>query len=83
MRYDDWDSLSLLTKDTAVLREEATMRELREDGRRMCLRQCARETSISTSAIATDCQLHRIQSAGPTVLSLVFDGVVPIIPVRD
>jgi hypothetical protein len=59
----------LLTVYIAVLREKATMRELREDGGRVCLWQCAREATTRTRAIATDCQLHGFQFAGPTLPS--------------
>ena len=63
-----------------MLREEATMRELREDGRRMRLCIYTRKTATCASATATDCQLDGIQSAGLEVLSLVSNGVVPVIP---
>jgi hypothetical protein len=73
----------LLTVYIAVLREKATMRELREDGGRVCLWQCAREATTRTRAIATDCQLHGFQFAGLAVLPLLSNGVLPFLPVRD
>jgi len=57
------------------------MRELREDGRRVRLWLCAGETATRTRAIATDCQLDWFQLAGLEVLSLVSNGVVPVISV--
>ena len=57
------------------------MRELREDGRRVRLWLCAGETATRTRAIATDCQLDGFQLAGLEVLSLVSNGVVPVISV--
>lgn len=59
------------------------MRELREDGRRVRLWLCAGETATRTRTIATDCQLDGVQLAGLAILSLVSNGVVPVIPVRD
>jgi hypothetical protein len=60
------------------------MRQLLEDGRRVCLRLCARETATTdcTAAIATD-KLDGVWIAGPAVFSFVFDGFVSFVSVRD
>jgi len=50
------DMIALQTRpyDPAVLRKEAAMRQLRQDGRRMCLRRGTGEATIArTTTVAT------------------------------